>query len=96
MEEYLSILDFSVDSYTYTQQNFDEYEDNVIYYDDGTYEEVEVENGVIVEAKLYDSNDQLIFHIKCNEYGYTESLKYYVSGTLNYSITSKYKEVSLD
>ena len=96
MEEYLSILDFTVDSYTYTQQNFDEFEDNVIYYDDDSYEEVKIENGVIVESKLYDSNDQLIFHIKCNEYGYTESLKYYVGGTLNYSITSKYKEVSLD
>ncbi len=96
MEEYLSILDFTVDSYTYTRENFDEYEDNVIYYDDDTYEEVEIENGVIVEAKLYDSNDQLIYHIKCNEYGYTESLKYYVESELYYTVTNKYKEVSLD
>lgn len=96
LEEYLSILDFTVDSYTYTQENFDEYEDNIIYYDDDSYEEIEVENGVIVEAKLYDCNDQLIFHIKCNELGYTESLKFYLDGELNYSISTKYKEVTFD
>ena len=95
-EDIMSIFDYNIDTYTYLRYDFEEYEDNVIYYEDGSYEEIDIEDGIIVEARVYDSNDELFLHIECNKLGYTESVKYYFQGALNYSATTKYKELSID
>ena len=94
--ESLNILDYNIESYINSSPNFDEYEDGVIYYEDGSYEKVKVENGVIVESKMYNLNDELLYRFKGNELGYLESLKQYQNGEVYYTIENKYKEITFE
>lgn len=92
----MDYTNYNIESYINSSPNFDEYEDGIIYYEDDSYEKVKVENGVIVESKMYDSNDELLYRFEWNEFGYLESLKQYQNGEVYYTIENKYKKITFE